>query len=111
VGGFIGLIFFAPLFGAALGATAGAAAGALTDPGINDDFLRKLGEQLEPGKAAVILLATKAVPDKLLPRIKEGGVVLRTSLSDEDEAALRAALAKARQAPTSDAVRGQRPPT
>ena len=102
-GGLIGLIFFAPLLGAALGAAAGAAAGALTDPGINDDFLRRLGEQLEPGKAAVILLATKAVPDKLLPRIKEGGVVVRTSLSDEDEAALRAALAKARQASMSDA--------
>jgi uncharacterized membrane protein len=38
--------------------------------------MRRLGEELRPGDAAVILLIRKAVPDKLLPRIRETGVVI-----------------------------------
>lgn len=91
-GGLIGLIFLVPLLGAAIGAAAGAIGGALSDTGIDDDFMRQLGQELQPGKAAVFLLARKAVPDKLLPRISEHGTVIRSSLSDEDEAALQAAL-------------------
>ena len=94
-GGLIGLIFLVPLLGAAIGAAAGAVGGALTDTGVNDDFVRRLGEELGPGKAAVVLLVRKAVPDKLLPRIKQQGVIVQTSLSTEDEAALRNALAAA----------------
>ena len=51
-GGLIGLIFFVPLFGMALGAAAGAAGGALSDTGVDDDFMKRLGEELAPGKAA-----------------------------------------------------------
>src|SRR5260370_40605322 len=39
-GSLIGLIFLNPLLGFAVGATAGAASGALTDVGINDNFMR-----------------------------------------------------------------------
>jgi uncharacterized membrane protein len=95
-GGLIGLIFLMPLLGMAIGAAAGAAGGALSDTGVDDQFMRRLGEELEPGKAAVILLVRKAVPDKLLPTIQETGVVVRTSLSQEDEQALQAALSAAR---------------
>jgi uncharacterized membrane protein len=94
-GGLIGLIFLVPLLGAAVGAAAGAVGGALTDTGVNDDFMRRLGEELQPGRAAVILLVRKAVPDRLLPQIREKGVVLQTSLSRDDEAALQAALSAA----------------
>ena len=55
-GGLIGLIFFVPLFGMAIGAAAGAAGGALSDTGVDDDFMKRLGEELQPGKAAMILL-------------------------------------------------------
>jgi uncharacterized membrane protein len=41
------------------------------------------------------MLVRKAVPDKLLPRIRERGVIVQTSLSHEDEAALQAALSAA----------------
>lgn len=94
-GGLIGMLFLVPLLGAALGAAAGAASGALSDAGVNDDFMRRMGEDLQPGKAAVILLVRKAVPDKLLPRIRERGTVIQTSLSGDQEAALQQALSAA----------------
>lgn len=94
-GGLIGLIFLVPLLGMAIGAAAGAAGGALSDTGVDDEFMRRLGEELQPGKAAVILLVRKAVPDKLLPRISEKGTVIQTSLSHDDEQALQAALSAA----------------
>src|ERR671928_1019114 len=55
-GSLIGLLFLAPLLGAVVGGASGAAAGALTDIGVNDDFLRELGEKLPNGGAAVIVL-------------------------------------------------------
>jgi uncharacterized membrane protein len=93
-GGLIGLIFFMPLLGAALGAATGAATGALleTDSGINDGFMRRMGEELQPGKAAVFMLVRNAVPENVLPTLSGRGVLIQTSLSKEDEATLAAAL-------------------
>ena len=91
-GGLIGLIFLMPLFGMAIGAAAGAAGGALADSGVDDDFMKRLGSELEPGKAAVILLVRRVSADKVLPEIKEPGTVIQTSLSNEDEDRLREAL-------------------
>jgi uncharacterized membrane protein len=96
-GGLIGLIFFVPLFGMALGAAAGAAGGALSDTGVDDDFMRRLGQELQPGRAALVVLVRKASPDKVLPRIKEPGTVIQTSLTNEDETALQQALDAARR--------------
>ena len=92
-GSLIGLLFLAPLLGALVGGAAGAAGGAITDVGVNDDFARDLGEQLEPGKAALLVLVRQSTPDKVLPEIqKYGGHVLQTSLSDDAEGRLRDAL-------------------
>jgi uncharacterized membrane protein len=91
-GGLIGLIFFMPLFGMALGAASGAAAGALSDHGVDDDFMKKLGDELSPGKAALIVLISKISPDKIIPHIEVPGTVIQTSLSNENEAALQDAL-------------------
>jgi uncharacterized membrane protein len=95
-GGLIGLIFFMPLFGSAIGAAAGAAGGAVTDTGVDDKFMKRLGEELAPGKAALILLVRKVSADKILPEIKVPGTVIQTSLSNEDEQALQEALDGAR---------------
>jgi uncharacterized membrane protein len=95
-GGLIGLIFFMPLFGLAIGAAAGAAGGAVTDTGVDDKFMKRLGEELAPGKAALILLVRKVSADKILPEIKVPGTVIQTSLSNEDEQALQQALDVAR---------------
>jgi uncharacterized membrane protein len=97
-GGLIGLIFFMPLFGMAIGAAAGAASGALSDTGVDDKFMKELGENLPEGGAALILLVRKVSADKILPEIKIPGTVIQTSLSDEQEQNLKAALEGAGQA-------------
>src|SRR4051795_4065507 len=61
-GGLIGLLFLAPLVGMAVGAAAGGATGALTDIGADDKFLKDLGENLNEGGAAVIVLVRKSTP-------------------------------------------------
>ena len=92
-GGLIGLLFLAPLVGWAIGAAAGGASGALVDVGINDQFMKDLGQKLAPGGAALIVLVRKVTPDKVLPEIRQyGGEVIQTSLDDESEARLREVL-------------------
>jgi uncharacterized membrane protein len=72
------------------GKVPGGAAGALTDVGIDDRFMKKLGRSLTPGGAALILLVRKVAPDKVLPHIQRyGGEVIQTSLDEETESQLR----------------------
>jgi len=94
-GGLIGLIFLVPLFGMAIGAASGAAAGALSDYGVDDNFMKELGNDLQPGAAAVIVLVRQVSVDKILPQIKIKGHVIQTSLDNETEARLSEALAGA----------------
>jgi uncharacterized membrane protein len=99
-GTLIGIIFLNPLAGMALGALAGAGAGALSgslaDYGIRDDFVRKLSETIPPGSSALFVLFRSITEDKVLPEIEPYKPrVLKTSLSDEAEGRLRAALSKA----------------
>jgi uncharacterized membrane protein len=96
-GGLIGLIFFVPLFGMAIGAATGAAAGAMSDAGIDDKFMKELGERLQPGGAALIALVRKMNAERLLSEVKIPGEVIQTSLSADAEEALRGALAHAGQ--------------
>lgn len=92
-GGLIGLLFLAPFLGMAVGAAAGGTAGALTDVGVDDDFMKHLAEDLRQGSAAIIVLVRESTPDKVLPRISPfGGRVIHSSLSDEADARLREAL-------------------
>jgi len=89
----IGLIFFAPIFGLAIGAIAGALAGRFSDYGIDDRFIKEVAENVGPGNSAVFLLIKKMTPDKVVGAIKDyGGHVIRTSLSEADEANLRDAF-------------------
>src|SRR5262249_22020023 len=77
----------------AVGAGAGAVSGALSDLGINDDFMKDLASTMRPGSSALFVLVRRATPDKVLEELQgTGGTVLRTSLSHEDEAKLQAAL-------------------
>ena len=105
----IGLIFMNPLLGLVVGAGAGAVAGALSDVGINDDFMKQLAEKLnvsrqavtkwETGTSALFVLVDSDLTDKVLDALRgTGGTVLQSSLSHEDEAKLQAALNSARAA-------------
>jgi uncharacterized membrane protein len=94
-GGLIGLIFLMPLFGMAIGAATGAATGALSDYGIDDNFMKELGQKLPEGGAATFVLVKEATTDKVVPEVaKFGGHVIQSSLSNEQEAALQEALDK-----------------
>jgi uncharacterized membrane protein len=97
-GALIGLIFLNPLLGMAVGAASGAAAGALTDVGINNEFMKNLAETMHPDSSVLFMLVRKATPDKVLDELKgSGGKILKTSLSHEDEAKLQAALDAAKK--------------
>ena len=90
-----GLIFFVPLLGAAIGAASGALGGALTDVGIDDDFIKRVRDQVTPGTSALFVMSSDAVVDK----VKEAFAGSRpelifTNLSDEQERAIREAFAE-----------------
>ena len=91
----IGLIFLNPLIGAAVGAGAGALSGKLSDIGINDKFMKELGETLKDNTSALFVLVRKATPDKLLDQLKGfNGKVLKTSLTVDKEDELRQVLSE-----------------
>jgi uncharacterized membrane protein len=96
----IGVIFLNPLLGVAVGTASGALGGALTDFGINDQFMKDLAANIQPGNAALFVLIQQMTADKVLEDIKGfGGVVLKTSLDDTKEQALRNALASSMATP------------
>lgn len=99
-GTLVGLLFLNPLAGMAIGGLVGAGAGALSgsfaDYGINDDFVRQLGQTIPPGSSALFILVRSVTFDKIMPEIEPYKPrVLRTSLSSEAEAQLKAVLATA----------------
>jgi len=90
-----GLIFFIPLLGAAIGAATGALAGSLTDVGIDDDFINRVRDSVTPGTSALFVMSKDAVVDRLKEALAAGpkGELIFTSLSAEQEAALREVFA------------------
>ena len=89
----IGVIFFNPLLGVAVGAGAGALSGALSDYGINDDFMKDVSDVLQPGQAALFMMVRQHASDKVIERLGGlGGRIIRTNLDTSKEAALRKAF-------------------
>jgi uncharacterized membrane protein len=77
-----------------VGAASGAIAGALSDVGINDDFMKQVAATIDSGSAALFVLIKKMTTDKVLDDLKGvGGKVLRTSFDNTKEEELRKALA------------------
>lgn len=92
----IGILFLNPLLGVAVGAASGALGGKLTDVGINGKFMKELSSTLQPGNAALFLLVRQMTSDKVMKDLSQfGGTVLKTSLNEDKEQALRDALAGA----------------
>ena len=99
-GSLIGLLFLNPLAGFAVGGMVGAGSGALSgsmmDYGINDDFIKSIGNTLQPDTSALFLLIRKSQPEKVLAELSGfKGRIIRSSLSPEQEAKLQDALSKA----------------
>ncbi|MBL8396502.1 MAG: DUF1269 domain-containing protein [Candidatus Accumulibacter sp.] len=103
-GTLIGLIFMNPLLGLAVGAGAGAVSGALSDVGINDDFMKDLAATFRNGSSVLFVLVRKATPDKVLEELQgTGGKVIKTSLTHEEEAKLQAVLDATRASTAGEA--------
>ncbi|MQM31958.1 MAG: hypothetical protein CRU78_16170 [Candidatus Accumulibacter phosphatis] len=103
-GALIGLIFMSPLLGMAVGASAGAVSGALTDVGINDDFMKNLAASFQNGTSVLFVLVRKATADKVLAELQgTGGKVIKTSLTHDEEAKLQEVLSSAKvELPAAD---------
>jgi uncharacterized membrane protein len=89
----IGLLLAVPWLGLAVGAVAGAAISSLTDYGVDDKFIKEVGDTIQPGHSALFLLIHRANLEQLMPRLKEfHPTILQTTLSEEDEVRLREAF-------------------
>lgn len=90
----IGILFLVPGLGFLVGGAVGALTGTLSKVGINKSFQDRVEDLLEPGHAAVVVMARKITEDKFSAAMAEfGGSVIQTSLSDADEEELAAELA------------------
>jgi uncharacterized membrane protein len=89
-----GLIFFIPLLGAAMGAAIGAASGSLGDVGIDDDFVKRIREEVTPGTSALFAMTSDAVLDKVHEVFgSQQAELIQTNLSADQEKALREVFA------------------
>jgi uncharacterized membrane protein len=96
-GGLVGLLFLNPLagfaIGGAIGAGTGALSGSLADYGIDDNFIKSLGETIPNNSSALFVLVRKVQPEKVLAELTGlRGKVIKTSLSPEQETRLQEAL-------------------
>ena len=90
----IGMLFFVPFAGMAIGAAIGGLSGAMSDYGIDDTFIKEVGNSIQPGTSAIFVLVREAMPDKVIEQLKPyHGKIIHTSLSAENEAQLKAAFA------------------
>jgi uncharacterized membrane protein len=86
----IGLLFFMPWLGLVAGAVGGALGGKLSDTGIDDNFIKEVGDSIEPGQSALFLMIRSATWDKVEDAISGFNArVYQTSLSEEDEQKLK----------------------
>jgi uncharacterized membrane protein len=92
-GTLLGILFLVPVVGLLVGGALGALFGSLDKSGIDRAFRARVQSLLEPGKAAVVVMASKITEDKFANAMRQyGGEVLQTSLSEEDERELAAEL-------------------
>ena len=85
-----GLIFFVPLLGMAIGAGMGALTGSMTDVGIDDQFIRRMRDEIQPGTSAMFVLTSGAVVDKVKEAFEgQQMTLIETNLSHEQEGKLR----------------------
>ena len=81
-----GLIFFIPLLGLAIGAGIGALTASMTDVGIDDSFIRRMREEIQPGTSALFVLSSNAVVDRVKEAFEGQHMVLvESNLSREQE--------------------------
>src|SRR3954470_16442756 len=99
-----GLIFFVPLLGMAIGAGMGALAGSMGDVGIDDSFIRRMRDEIQPGTSALFVLSSGAVVDKVRKAFAGQQMILvETNLSHEQEDKLRDVFSEEEERPPEPA--------
>ncbi|MEU2239429.1 DUF1269 domain-containing protein [Streptomyces sp. NPDC018338] len=89
----LGIVILTPGIGV-VGAALGGLIGKLNQMGVDGRFRKKVEELLEPGSAAVVVMASKITEDRFAEAMEAyGGTVLKTSLSEESERELAEQLA------------------
>lgn len=89
----LGLLFFVPGM-ALLGGAIGALMGTLNKSGVDAEFRNRVEHLLEPGHAAVVIMASKITEDRFAAAMAPlGGTILKTSLTESDEKELAEELA------------------
>jgi uncharacterized membrane protein len=93
-GGLLGLLGGSLLRGAILGAAGGALAGKGIDLGLDDEYLKSIGESLGSGTSALVALVAFERADKAMAELDkfEEGKILRHTLSDDIYQQLSAAV-------------------
>lgn len=88
-----GILFFVPVLGIVIGAGLGAVMGKITKSSIDKGFQDQIKDALKPGTSALFLIVEQMTGDKATAGLsKFGGTVIKTSLSEADEAELQEAL-------------------
>lgn len=88
-----GVIFFIPFLGMAIGAGLGALTGKVARSGIDEGFLDRVRELVEPGTSALFLVLGSAGSDEAVESLSRfGGTVLTSSFSAQTAAELQEAL-------------------
>lgn len=99
-GGLVGAIFGGPVglaVGAAVGAGAGGLAGKLVDVGLDDDWIKQVGEWLDPGTTALLVLVSSQLRGVVLRELgRFEGQVLYCTFPDEVRHELERALSQNR---------------
>jgi uncharacterized membrane protein len=101
-GGLIGALLVGPLLGMVLGGTLAAhtANRIFNDEGVPEEFVNELRKNLAPGTAALIVIVREMHPDDILPKLREPGHTIHTTLGNELEKQLDAALTAAKRRPS-----------
>jgi uncharacterized membrane protein len=88
LGTFFGWFIWMPYLGIP-GAILGAMAGKVSDRGIDDQYMKDLGQEMQPGSSALFLLLRNCSVEKALEELApHGGQVFHTSLAQAEEAEL-----------------------
>jgi uncharacterized membrane protein len=97
-GGLLGLMLagiFFPVAGLLVGAVAGGLIGKSAGLGIDQEFVKEVGEELQPDTSAIFFIIRQANADVAVAALKPyKGKVLQTTLPSEAEQELRRILSK-----------------